>query len=68
MAVTSMRTVGADVKLGDANEQLFPSDRDGIRIIDTDPEADLIRSSRMYTMVAVVKDGRKVTLTRWTWT
>ena len=68
MAVTSMRTIGADVQLGDANEQLFPSDRDGIRIIDTDPEADLIRSSRMYTMVAVVKDGRKVTLTRWTWT
>ena len=64
MAVTRMRTVGADVQLRDADEQLFPLRRDVIRIIDTDPETNLIRSSRMDS---VVKEMGSVPLTRWTW-
>ena len=63
MAMTSLQTIGADVQLGDANEQLLPIGRDVIRIVDTDSEANLIRSSRMYRRVRVVKS---VPLTRWT--
>ena len=67
MAVTSMRTIGTDVQLGDADERLFPIGRDVIRIIDTDPEANLIRSTRMDRRVFVTKGMRVVPLTQWTW-